>query len=1039
MGYMRFFLNPTRIYIAFALLMVAGIASYNSIPVALFPNATKPEISVIIPYDQTNRENFIQGEGKKLENDFKKIRVKSCDIDEVNAEYTFEDVYYKILGSWGDDADVCLKEVNHILNLYKAKKDKFLNEITHSYINSQGSGFYLASFYSSHYNAEEIYDEINEVIVPKIKSIKHADEVSLFNPEEKIIRVLLDPYQLARLSLTPVKISEQINNNIKIEHLNKIKQHGEDISLEFKGFITKWQDLKNLLINTDSGSKIRLDKIAKIELSNPQDRLVYRIDNGAAVILKITPKPDANIKSLSDKINEIIKSSFEEGLVSNKVNYVINVNPGDLISEAINNVIHEVLLCSIIAVIILFIFLGNFSGTITTIIEIPTSILLSFILLKLTNIQINLISLGGLALSVGMNVDASIVVIESIMKQLSKIKKNTSYIEIANRVIDAVRSVAVPLVLSTATSLIVFIPLYFTSDITFAILGDLVLAVSYSHTLSLFIAMILIPTIRLHMVKILGLPNTTSTIPIISNNLNKIYALYCNSLLTFINHRVLFKITSIMILLSIIFASIFILNSLPKRIMDKPATNIIGVSIDYPKSKSFHGMESTVSMFEKKVKEIFPKEIHSTFSNIYQKDNAFFAIFLHNKNEFQRIFDRLEEIVKSSIEVNYRLFPWSPSSLPLPEVEDWKVRFYGKDKFNISKAINYLYYELRDNDFNSVHVKGAKDYLKKTNNKYLFSIKENIPHNEDIYRNILDYISLSNGEKNIDKINFREKQRDIVLGFPEYTKNNISTILSLPVRKKGYIVPLRALVDISEDYDGETRIFRKNGEYYYSLSTTFTEKEKEHEYLLLQKLQSLLTNFKLDILPNITNGVTISIVDTKIELTKAMYDLGISISLSLLIMFLVLYLRFHSVAQVLIIMSAIPFGYLGVLLSLYIFNSSISLNSILGIILLNGISVANSILLVEMITRLYKQGKNIKEAILLTARERIRPILITSLTTILGMAPIAYGYGEGGKVLQPLGIAVCGGLWISLIFTLYIVPSCMYKLYHQDSNSRYEK
>ena len=161
----------------------------------------------------------------------------------------------------------------------------------------------------------------------------------------------------------------------------------------------------------------------------------------------------------------------------------------------------------------------------------------------------------------------------------------------------------------------------------------------------------------------------------------------------------------------------------------------------------------------------------------------------------------------------------------------------------------------------------------------------------------------------------------------------------------------------------------------------------------------------------------------KFELTKAINELIITTLLSLVLIFLVLYLRFSSILHRLIIMLAIPFGILGVFLSLWIFNSTISLNSALGVILLNGITVANSILLVDRILKHVTNGVEVKQAIMLTAKERIRPILMTSIITILGMLPIAFGFGEGGSVLQPLGIAVSGGLWVSLIFTLYVV-SC---------------
>ncbi len=220
----------------------------------------------------------------------------------------------------------------------------------------------------------------------------------------------------------------------------------------------------------------------------------------------------------------------------------------------------------------------------------------------------------------------------------------------------------------------------------------------------------------------------------------------------------------------------------------------------------------------------------------------------------------------------------------------------------------------------------------------------------------------------------------------------------------------------------------------HSIEGRFTEQEKQKEKQMLDKLKNIFSAFKKNTLPNIAKDTNIKIIDTKTELNKALKDLTLAIIISLILIFIVLYFRFSSIRQVLVIMLAIPFSYLGVLISLYIFNSTISLNSILGIILLNGICVANSILLVEMIVRLHEEGSSIKDAIKTTAKRRIRPILMTSLTTVLGMMPIAIGYGEGGKVLQPLGVAVCGGLWISLIFTLYIVPLCMYMLYNKKNS-----
>jgi multidrug efflux pump subunit AcrB len=167
-------------------------------------------------------------------------------------------------------------------------------------------------------------------------------------------------------------------------------------------------------------------------------------------------------------------------------------------------------------------------------------------------------------------------------------------------------------------------------------------------------------------------------------------------------------------------------------------------------------------------------------------------------------------------------------------------------------------------------------------------------------------------------------------------------------------------------------------------------------------------------------------VQPDLELQESLDQLKTAIAISILLVFLVMVLQLGDVVHSLLVLVAIPLGFIGVVSSLFIFQSSLSLNSGLGTILLNGIAVANSIILVDFIKKLHDQGRDAKRATLEASLARVRPILMTSLTTVLGMLPIALGFGEGGKILQPLGIAVCGGLWISTLLTLYIVPALQY-------------
>jgi hypothetical protein len=163
--------------------------------------------------------------------------------------------------------------------------------------------------------------------------------------------------------------------------------------------------------------------------------------------------------------------------------------------------------------------------------------------------------------------------------------------------------------------------------------------------------------------------------------------------------------------------------------------------------------------------------------------------------------------------------------------------------------------------------------------------------------------------------------------------------------------------------------------------------------------------------------------DALIDLHEALRELGTAVALSVALIFLTLVIQFGSFMNALLVLVAVPLGFIGVLTSLFVFRSTLSLNSVLGVILLNGIAVANSIILVDFLKRLVDLGMYPVQAAVTAGKKRLRPILITSLTTILGMLPIAIGMGEGGRILQPLGIAVSGGLWVSMGLTLFVVPA----------------
>ncbi len=174
--------------------------------------------------------------------------------------------------------------------------------------------------------------------------------------------------------------------------------------------------------------------------------------------------------------------------------------------------------------------------------------------------------------------------------------------------------------------------------------------------------------------------------------------------------------------------------------------------------------------------------------------------------------------------------------------------------------------------------------------------------------------------------------------------------------------------------------------------------------------------------------------NTTKELQEALHQLEWAVAISIFLIFITMVVQLGDLIQSLLVLVAIPLGFIGVIVSLWVFKSSLSLNSGLGTILLNGIAVANSIILVDFIQKMFQSGQTALEATLNASTTRLKPILMTSLCTVLGMLPIAVGMGEGGKILQPLGIAVCGGLWVSMLLTIFFVPALQYQYLRSREN-----
>lgn len=1026
--FLKIYTKPLRVYIILGALAIWGIVSGLKLPISLFPNSSEVVVSIRIPTGSLSSQQFYELYGADLEYSLQTLKINQASVKLLQGEYDAKSINYIVNFDWGAEHDKALNEITSLVRnrLSAAGNEEILRGLNIQTW-SEKRGFFAVSFFSPMRSLDEVYQILDPLLNPVKSKIVDSSSITLWNPSSKEITITLLPEKMAQFELGPKQIQNAIENasadlNGGIFELGEKKYH---ISLPKS--LTDIESLSHLRVSENNKSPIFLKDVARISYGiSVNSKRKFKTSGVESLILFAEPKEGGNIKRMSDQIVEELNRI--ESLWPKDIKYKIIVNPSEFINNSIESVIHEVFLAAILAVIVLFLFIGNLKNVITAAIEIPLSLLMSFILMRISGMNLNLISLGGLALSAGMNVDASVVVLENIIRNFELHNKNNNhphsqlnYHEKATLVIKAVNEVKIPIIASTIASLVVFMPLIFTQGLTYALLGDLAKAVIFSHGLSAFVALILVPTIRLQLIS-KGL-NLESHSPI-EKFLNKLEAFYKNTLSQFMESKILQKVIIGIILSLLITLIILVIPRLEKEVIGKPESDWLMIGINAPILKSTNEMESELEILEESINLNFKEDLLYTFTQVQGANNGLIMIRVSDKSRISTLIEKAENIFKNTSSKYYWVDYWNPSELSIPDPPHFKVEISGGDPIarrDLTLDLEELL--LEKGSFDDVRTHGTNGREKGISITPLVS-----SNSENQVMTLADmsfFLRVINEGIYANQLKINQQSTPIYLRWPNEEKKSIEFLKAIPIGYEGKVIPLGDLANI-DFKDKEPSIYHENQKSLYALTGRLNRSHLSEKSMRIKQAQEILASFKSSH-PNIDAKVPmVTEIQPDLDLTQALDQLKWAVVLSTLLIFLTMVIQLGDIIHSLLVLVAIPLGFIGVLLALFIFKSTLSLNSGLGTILLNGIAVANSIILVDFIKKLFEEGMSAKTATLEAASARLRPILMTSLTTVLGMLPIALGMGEGGKILQPLGIAVCGGLWISTLLTLYIVPTLQY-------------
>lgn len=774
------------------------------------------------------------------------------------------------------------------------------------------------------------------------------------------------------------------------------------------------KELKSLVLfdtKIDGIGVVTLDDVADVFLKDNSDEIYAKINGNPGIVLSFSKQSDIATSAVCDNINTTLKELSEE---NEGLNFTNLYSQGDYIAIVINSVLQNLLLGALLAIIILFLFLRDIKPTVIVACSIPISVVFAIVLMYFSGVTLNMISLSGLAIGVGMLVDNSVVVIENIYRL-----RGLGYSAIQAS-LNGAKQVAGAIASSTLTTICVFLPIVFVEGITRQLFVDMALTIAYSLLASLIVALTLVPAMGQRMLRKIKPQKNTENSRIIKG--------YEKSLRFVLRH----KVCSILVVVAVLGASIF--GALAKGFSFMPNMSSTEVQVS-AKLDDNATLEETIDTAEQINKVLNGYDEFETVGVITGSSTslmglsggsssdtgsvtAYGVLKAEYTKKSEEICNRLStdlEKVKGEIRVSGGSSTSSMSTLL--GNGGIEITLYGDDIETLKKTAEDMAKQLETVegiDETDSGVGATSPEIKVSVNKAKAAEKGLTV--AQVYQQVASAVA---SEKTSTALtNGNGSDLDVVIVKDESKKVSPDAIGSIDITYKDSeenekTTSLSSIADISksETIDVITRQDQKR-----FLSITGTLKDGYTLTDVSNKAEKLFDDYKF------SEGCSIEFAGSNKATMDAMSQLVLMLLLGVVLIYLIMVAQFQSLKSPFIIMFTIPLAFTGGFLGLLITGFDVSVVSLIGFIMLCGIIVNNGIVLVDYINRLRRDGKERVEAIVEAGKTRMRPILITALTTILGLSVMALGIGTGAEMMQPLAIVCIGGLIYATFMTLYIIP-----------------
>ncbi|NIM91876.1 MAG: MMPL family transporter [Candidatus Aminicenantes bacterium] len=995
------------------ILVVLGFLAFTKLGLDFFPDLEFPTVSVVTTYSGASSEDIENTITRPLEQIINTInRVKRVDSMTLEGASVIMTEF-----EWGTNLDFAAQDIRDQIGLYR----NFLPEEASDPLVVKfdlGQMPIIFGGITANRPTYELKELIEDEVAPRLERIDGVASAQVFSMDIREILVDIDKAALESLNIS----LDQVLFALRMENLNlpagRIVERHSEFLLRTLGEFKTLEDIRSTIIgSTQTGQPVYLGDVAEVRDAMKDTRFVARIQGEKGIFYFISKRSGANTVITARAVNKELEKI--KATLPPDITFFPFMDQSEMIQRVTRRTGNNALVGGVLAIFFILVFLRNWRPTVTIALAIPLSVITTFIALYLAGYTLNLLTLGGLALGIGMLVDNAVVVIENIFRHMEEGKGRE---ESAKR---GASEVGMAITASTLTTIAVFFPMVFARGLTGRMTRGLALSIAFALVASLFVALTVVPMVASLLFKANNNQGNQAKKKM-TRQFDKARSFYRRILHGALKRRWL-VLGGTLGLLIISFAIVPFLGTEFMPAMDR---EMLILSVKMPVGTSLEETDRVVKIVERQLAaapgvetvsaqagsqaEQNPADMAGGFSTTGSHEGLVWVGLVRKKERdlsdqeiLEEIRGKLPKLKDAKIEaIDFGAAMAGGESAPI------EIKIFGKD-------INVLG-DVADSIVDRIQgVEGLRDVthsLAEGKPEYHISIDREKASRMGLQVNqVANAVQTASLGKVVTRYREGNEEFDIRVRFKEKFRDSLDDIKSIPIMTPfNNMVSLEQVASI-EKGEGPIRINRENQARVVNVTANISGRD----------LGSVVRDIKKridQVEKGLPSGYFIEFGGQYEQMQEAFIIMAGAFALATLLVYMIMASQFESFKHPFVIMFTIPLAIVGVILALLISGQPVSLPALIGFIMLGGIAVNNGIVMVDYVNQLKRRGIEKREALLQACTVRLRPVLITAFTTILGMLPMALSVSEGAEMRAPMAIAVIGGLTATTFLTLFVIP-----------------